>query len=89
MLYVLARDQRSLSLCICFAGKYLYIESSHPSEKNNTAQLKSLLLPPAGEKGYCFTFWYHMFGDTVGSLKMFLKSADSLNKILVKLKINV
>ncbi|XP_014854147.1 PREDICTED: MAM and LDL-receptor class A domain-containing protein 2-like [Poecilia mexicana] len=64
-------------------GKYLYIESSHPSEKENTAQLKSLLLPPAGENGYCFTFWYHMFGATVGSLKMLLKSADSSNKILV------
>ncbi|KAK5602804.1 hypothetical protein CRENBAI_025076 [Crenichthys baileyi] len=46
-------------------GKYLYIESSHPSKKENTAQLKSLLLPPAGQEGYCFTFWYHMFGATV------------------------
>ncbi|MED6241113.1 hypothetical protein ATANTOWER_028659 [Ataeniobius toweri] len=64
-------------------GKYLYIESSHPSEKENTAQLKSLLLPPAGQKGYCFTFWYHMFGATVGSLRMFLKTADSLDKTLV------
>ncbi|KAM4729149.1 apical endosomal glycoprotein [Anableps anableps] len=64
-------------------GKYLYIESSHPSQKENTAQLKSLLLPPGGQKGYCFTFWYHMFGATVGSLKMFLKTADSLDKTLV------
>ncbi|XP_035993676.1 MAM and LDL-receptor class A domain-containing protein 1 [Fundulus heteroclitus] len=64
-------------------GKYLYIESSHPSEKENKAQLMSLLLPPAGQKGYCFRFWYHMFGATVGSLRMFLKTADSLDKTLV------
>ncbi|XP_028297170.1 MAM and LDL-receptor class A domain-containing protein 2 isoform X2 [Gouania willdenowi] len=64
-------------------GKYLYIESSPPSQRGNTATLKSLLLPPAGENGYCITFWYHMFGATVGSLKMFLQTADPWQKILV------
>ncbi|XP_015227028.1 PREDICTED: MAM and LDL-receptor class A domain-containing protein 1-like [Cyprinodon variegatus] len=64
-------------------GKYLYIESSHPSGKGNTAQLMSLLLPPAGQQGYCFTFWYYMFGATVGSLRLFLKTVDSLDKTLV------
>ncbi|AWP03839.1 putative apical endosomal glycoprotein-like [Scophthalmus maximus] len=64
-------------------GKYLYIKSSAPSVKGNVAQLKSALLPPAGEKGYCLTFWYHMFGTTVGSLKMYLHSADQLKKTLV------
>uniref|UniRef100_A0A4W6EYR6 Si:ch211-106h4.4 n=1 Tax=Lates calcarifer TaxID=8187 RepID=A0A4W6EYR6_LATCA len=47
------------------------------------AQLKSSLLPPAGEKGYCFTFWYHMFGATVGSLRMLLQTADPWKKTLV------
>ncbi|XP_038573588.1 MAM and LDL-receptor class A domain-containing protein 1 [Micropterus salmoides] len=64
-------------------GKYLFIKSSPPSVKGNMAQLKSSLLPPAGEKGYCFTFWHHMFGTTVGSLRMFLQTADPLKKILV------
>ncbi|KAM7379552.1 hypothetical protein PAMP_005098 [Pampus punctatissimus] len=64
-------------------GKYLYIKSSLPSVKGNMAQFKSSLLPPAGEKGYCFTFWYHMFGATVGSLRMFLQTADPLDKTLV------
>ncbi|XP_061879772.1 MAM and LDL-receptor class A domain-containing protein 1 isoform X1 [Entelurus aequoreus] len=62
-------------------GNYLYIESSHPSAKGDVAQLKSALLPPAGEQGYCLTFWYHMFGATVGSLRMFLHTA--VNKSLV------
>ncbi|XP_062284207.1 MAM and LDL-receptor class A domain-containing protein 1 [Scomber scombrus] len=64
-------------------GKYLYIKSSPPSIKGNMAQLKSPLLPLAGGKGYCFTFWYHMFGPTVGSLRMFLRTAESLEKTLV------
>nr|XP_020490862.1 MAM and LDL-receptor class A domain-containing protein 1-like isoform X1 [Labrus bergylta] len=64
-------------------GKYLYIKSSKPSVKGNTAQLKSSLLPSAGDKGYCFTFWHHMFGATVGSLRMLLKTADHLKKTLV------
>ncbi|XP_059201290.1 MAM and LDL-receptor class A domain-containing protein 1-like [Centropristis striata] len=63
-------------------GKYLYIESSPPSVKRNTAQLKSLLLPPAGENGYCFTFWYHMFGATVGSLRMLLQTDDLLKTLV-------
>lgn len=64
-------------------GKYLYIKSSPASVTGNMAQLKSLLLPPAGEKGYCFRFWYHMFGATVGSLRMFLQTADPLTKTLM------
>ncbi|XP_034743360.1 MAM and LDL-receptor class A domain-containing protein 1 [Etheostoma cragini] len=64
-------------------GKYLYIKSSPPSVKGNMAQLKSLLLPPAGEEGYCFTFWYHMFGATAGSLRILLQTANPLKKTLV------
>ncbi|XP_076601667.1 MAM and LDL-receptor class A domain-containing protein 1-like [Chaetodon auriga] len=64
-------------------GNYLYIKSSPPSLKGNMAQLKSPLLPSAGEKGYCFTFWHHMFGATVGSLRMILQTADPLTKTLV------
>uniref|UniRef100_A0A3Q3K2K1 MAM domain-containing protein n=1 Tax=Monopterus albus TaxID=43700 RepID=A0A3Q3K2K1_MONAL len=55
-------------------GKYIFIKSSPPSVKGNMAQLKSPLLPPAGEKGYCLTFWYHMFGATVGSLRILLQT---------------
>ncbi|XP_039999701.1 MAM and LDL-receptor class A domain-containing protein 1 [Xiphias gladius] len=64
-------------------GNYLYIESSPPSVRGNVARLKSPLLPPAGGKGYCLTFWYHMFGATVGSLRMLLQTADPLKKTLV------
>ncbi|KAM3603666.1 uncharacterized protein V6R79_000320 [Siganus canaliculatus] len=64
-------------------GKYLYINSSPPSVKGTLAQLKSLLLPPAGQNGYCFTFWHHMFGATVGSLRVILQTSDPLEKTTV------
>lgn len=70
--------------CCCFTGKYIYMKSSPPSMKGNVAQLKSSLLPPAGEKGYCLRFWYHMFGMTVGSLRMFLLAVDPFEKTLVR-----
>lgn len=68
----------------CSTGRYLYVDSFLPHTKGKMAQLKSLLLPPAGEEGYCFTLRYHMFGATVGSLKMFLQTANPLKKTLVK-----
>lgn len=68
----------------CFTGKYIYIKSTLPSVKGNVAELKSPLLPPAGETGYCVRFWYHMFGATVGSLRMLLQTVDPFEKTLVK-----
>ncbi|XP_057713068.1 MAM and LDL-receptor class A domain-containing protein 1 [Corythoichthys intestinalis] len=64
-------------------GDYTYIESSSPSAKNDIAQLKSALLPPAVQQGYCFKFWYHMYGASVGSLRVFLLTTESMEKTLV------
>lgn len=68
------------------SGKYLYIKSS--SARGHMAQLKSPLLPPAGDVGYCFTFWHHMFGATVGSLRMLLQTTHPRNKTTVQNKCN-
>lgn len=81
------KQDRSLAwwseLFFSFPGKYLHIKSSHPSLKGSRAQLKSAVLPPAGKDGYCFTLWYHMFGATVGDLKIFLRTVDTLEEELV------
>ncbi|MCJ8731789.1 hypothetical protein PDJAM_G00203590 [Pangasius djambal] len=58
-------------------GYYLYIESSTPNKRGSVAQLKSPVLPPAGENGYCLKIQYHMFGATVGSLNIILHSVES------------
>ncbi|XP_074544676.1 MAM and LDL-receptor class A domain-containing protein 1 [Halichoeres trimaculatus] len=64
-------------------GKYIYINSARPSVRGNKAELKSLLLPSAGVNGYCFKFWFHMFGATVDSLRMLLQTAEPLHKTTV------
>ncbi|TRY97688.1 hypothetical protein DNTS_035488 [Danionella cerebrum] len=51
-------------------GYYLYIKNSSDDNRGGWAHLKSPLSPPTAAGGYCFTFWYHMFGATVGTLRM-------------------
>ncbi|RVE62060.1 hypothetical protein OJAV_G00176900 [Oryzias javanicus] len=64
-------------------GNYLHIRSAPPSLKGSRAQLKSAVLPPAGGGGYCVALWYHMFGATVGDLKIFLQTAGTAEKQLI------
>lgn len=52
------------------------------------AQLKSPMLPPVGEMGYCLSFWYHMSGATVGSLRMLLQTTDPMKKTMVTYALN-
>lgn len=51
-------------------GNYLYIEASSKKYSDN-AVLLSPLIPPTGLSGYCFTFWYHMFGPHIGVLSVY------------------
>lgn len=50
-------------------GHYMYIEVSgvRPGSK---AQLASTLINP--QSGKCLRFWYHMYGDSVGKLNVYL-----------------
>nr|XP_014344169.1 PREDICTED: MAM and LDL-receptor class A domain-containing protein 1-like [Latimeria chalumnae] len=64
-------------------GYYLYIESSNPRRVNDVAQFRSLLIPPTGAEGYCLTFWYHMYGATVGDLSVYLRRSQFESKRLV------
>ncbi|KAI5627922.1 MAM and LDL-receptor class A domain-containing protein 1 [Silurus asotus] len=64
-------------------GYYLYIKSSTPNKQGSVAQLKSPMLPPAEENGYCLKIHYHMFGATVGSLKIILHSVESRESTMV------
>ena len=53
-------------------GNYLYIEASAKTA-GQTAVLNSPLVSPtpAQGSGYCFSFWYHMFGPHIGSLTVY------------------
>lgn len=52
----------------------MYIESSSRIE-NDTARLISPVYNKM-EDGLCFTFYYHMYGSGIGSLRVFVKRAS-------------
>ena len=54
----------------------MYIETSKPREPADYAVLQSKLFLPSSER--CFQFYYHMYGDHIGSLQV-MYSPDQLN----------
>ncbi|KAA0719308.1 LDL-receptor class A domain-containing protein 1 Skeletal organic matrix MAM and [Triplophysa tibetana] len=67
-------------------GNYLYITSSIHNRTGDKAQLKSPLSPPSGPDGYCFSFWYHIFGANVRSLRMSIYDISSNHVTLMWLR---
>ncbi|XP_061724496.1 MAM and LDL-receptor class A domain-containing protein 2-like [Cydia pomonella] len=51
-------------------GYYMYIESSSRSE-NDTARLISPVYAGGLEKNGCFSFFYHMYGRSIGGLRVY------------------
>lgn len=59
------------------SGSYVYAEASSPALANDTTQLTSGEMPAFGAPGKCLSFWYHMYGPHVGTLRV-------LSKVLCK-----
>lgn len=55
-------------------GYYMYLESSSRFE-NDTARLISPFFDKT-ENNTCFEFYYHMYGATMGTLRVYLKKAN-------------
>ncbi|XP_076161621.1 uncharacterized protein LOC143143798 [Ptiloglossa arizonensis] len=54
-------------------GYYLYIEASGRLE-NDSARIISPIYNASYTEAGCFSFWYHMFGATIGALNVYFKS---------------
>ncbi|XP_064612390.1 MAM and LDL-receptor class A domain-containing protein 1-like isoform X2 [Liolophura sinensis] len=50
-------------------GYYIYIETSAPRIQGEHANLASPVILPRAQ-GYCFSFWYHMYGMHIQSLRI-------------------
>ena len=51
-------------------GHYMYIETSAPRNAGDKARLVSPQVTPSGQRNACrFTFWYHMYGSNIDTLK--------------------
>ena len=60
-------------------GHYIYLESSSPRSQGEQARLLSTRIPSAGARyiqNCSLEFWYHMYGADIGSLNVYIRSAD-------------
>ncbi|XP_011882600.1 PREDICTED: MAM and LDL-receptor class A domain-containing protein 1-like isoform X2 [Vollenhovia emeryi] len=62
-------------------GHYLYIEASGRLE-NDTARIISPLYNSSLTESGCFSFWYHMYGATIGSLNIYFKQEDAAPRLI-------
>ena len=69
-----------ITIPLFFVGYYVYIETSRQSA-NNTAILESAVVSSTAGKPQnmiCLQFWYHMYGQHVDTLSLFLKRGQQL-----------
>ncbi|KAJ8022472.1 MAM and LDL-receptor class A domain-containing protein 2 [Holothuria leucospilota] len=62
-------------------GWYMYVETSSPVECNWTAKLSSSRQDPTDDRGFCLVFYYHMYGNSIGTLNVFISSGNTDNLI--------
>lgn len=51
-------------------GYYLYVDSSVGEWGDESFLIGDVLQPST--RGHCLTFWYHMYGNHVGTLRVFM-----------------
>ncbi len=52
----------------------MYIESSVPQKRGDKARLVSERFPGMKSNvNYCLKFWYHMYGNAIGTLNVLIK----------------
>lgn len=62
------------------AGYYAYIETSFPRRVRDVARLVSPVY--VSNANLCsLTFWYHMYGSTVGTLNVYIRTAFKTTRI--------
>ncbi|KAH3819585.1 hypothetical protein DPMN_121324 [Dreissena polymorpha] len=59
-------------------GKYIYLESSAPSEECDKAWYQSGIIQPGFNAPACVKFWYHMYGADIGSLNIYMATGSKL-----------
>lgn len=61
-------------------GHYIFIESSAPRVKGDVARLASEIFPPK-QTASCLSFFYHMYGADIGSLRVYISTNATGNSI--------
>ena len=79
----------------------MYAEASSPNKKGDNTRIKSPTLS-GNDKPRCLSFWYHMYGPSIGTLNLFVlvskdneldvvnyRTSHNALRILLSLKINL
>ncbi|GFO38073.1 MAM and LDL-receptor class a domain-containing protein 1 [Plakobranchus ocellatus] len=59
----------------CSGGQYLYIETSYPRTEGDRARIETPFIGGSGK--HCLSFFSHMYGSTIGCLKVKQYSRDT------------
>ena len=65
-----------------FTGRYLFIESSWPRQTDEKAIVISETIPVTGN-GKCVRFWYHMYGQNIGTLRVLMRVGYAISETVV------
>ena len=58
----------------------MYIEASSPRRQGDKARLVSKTYPATNNQ--CLSFWYHMYGISIGTLNVYASSFNNLGSII-------
>eukprot|EP00057_Strongylocentrotus_purpuratus_P018000 XP_011672474.1 PREDICTED: MAM and LDL-receptor class A domain-containing protein 1 [Strongylocentrotus purpuratus] len=62
---------------------YAYMEASSPVVSGDFARLESGALRSTQGQPYCFSFWYSMYGPSVGTFRVIQRDPDGQNEVIV------
>ncbi|KAK0068562.1 MAM and LDL-receptor class A domain-containing protein 2, partial [Biomphalaria pfeifferi] len=63
------------------AGYYIYVESSAPRRPGDKARIETKTVPGNAASSQCVSFWYNMYGSTIGTLNVYLKRNGVLGSV--------
>jgi len=66
------------ALICSFTGYYAYIETSYPRRPGDKAKLE--IRPPQGNGSTCISFHYHMEGQDIGELIVYVNGQERFRK---------
>lgn len=62
---------RESHMLVCL-GYYLYMDSSVGHWGEAAMMLSEIFTPDS--RGHCFTFWYHLYGNNIGTLNLYINN---------------
>ncbi|XP_035658189.1 MAM and LDL-receptor class A domain-containing protein 1-like [Branchiostoma floridae] len=62
-------------------GTYMFLETSAPRQPDDRAKLVSEVFPATSSNGQCLRFWYHMYGNSIGRLTVWVMVGGNIRSI--------